>query len=192
MASIAIVSFSGYGHTAKQAAAVQEGAASVAGSHVTMLTVTPDGTVPDEAWEILAGANAIIFGSPTYMGGPAWQFKKFADASSKVWVAQGWRDKIAGGFTNSASNNGDKFSTISYFMTLAMQQSMVWVGAGMPPANKKASGRHDLNWLGGFGGALAQSPADASSDEAPGPGDLETARVFGARIAEHAARHASW
>jgi multimeric flavodoxin WrbA len=190
MASIAIVSFSGYGHTAKQAAAVEEGAASVAGSRVTTLTISADGTLDDTAWETLGAADAIIFGSPTYMGGPAWQFKKFADASSRPWFAQAWRDKIAAGFTNSASVNGDKFATISYFITLAMQHGMVWVGTGMMPANKKASVRDDANWLAGFGGALAQSPADASPDEAPGPGDRATARLFGVRIAEYAARHA--
>jgi multimeric flavodoxin WrbA len=190
MASIAIVAFSGYGHTAKQAAAVQEGAGSVAGSHVTMLTIPQDGVLQDEAWEALGAADAIIFGSPTYMGGPAWQFKRFADASSKQWFTQAWRDKIAAGFTNSASINGDKFSTVSYFMTLAMQHGMVWVGTGMMPANKKASGRDDVNWLAGSGGALAQSPADASPDEAPGPGDLATARQFGVRVAKYAARHA--
>ena len=190
MASIAIVSFSGYGHTAKQAAAVEEGAASVAGSRVTMLTIPEDGVMQDEAWEALGAADAIIFGSPTYMGGPAWQFKRFADASSKPWFTQAWRNKVGAGFTNSASVNGDKFATLSYFMTLAMQHGMIWVGTGMMPSNRKASTPNDVNWLASFSGAIAQSPADASPDEAPGPGDLETARLFGVRIAEYTARHA--
>jgi NAD(P)H dehydrogenase (quinone) len=41
------------------------------------------------------------------MGGPSWQFKRFADGSSKPWFAQVWEDKIAAGFTNSASMSGD-------------------------------------------------------------------------------------
>jgi NAD(P)H dehydrogenase (quinone) len=48
----------------------------------------------------------------------AGDFKKFADASSKPWSAQAWKDKIAGGFTNSASLNGDKYNTLMYFVTL--------------------------------------------------------------------------
>ncbi|EPO6698409.1 flavodoxin family protein, partial [Pseudomonas aeruginosa] len=36
----------------------------------------------------LVEADAIVYGSPTYMGGPAWQFKKFADATSKPWFVQ--------------------------------------------------------------------------------------------------------
>lgn len=185
MAQIAIVSHSGYGHTARQAAAVQEGAASVAGATVTPLVIDAEGNLPDGAWETLAAADGIIFGSPTYMGGASWQFKKFADASSRPWFAQAWKDKVAAGFTNSASINGDKHSTIHYFMTLAMQHGMVWIGTGMLPANTKASTRNDVNYLAGFAGAIAQSPSDSTPDEGPLPGDLETARQFGARVAAY-------
>ncbi len=186
MARIAIVYHSGYGHTAKQAAAVHEGAASVAGTDASLLGIDADGMLPDAAWEQLAAADAVIFGAPTYMGGASWQFKRFADASAKPWFGQAWKDKIAAGFTNSASINGDKFSTISYMITLAMQHGMVWIGTGLMPANTKASTRNDLNYLAGFSGALAQSPSDGSAEEGPLPGDLETARVFGVRVAGYA------
>lgn len=188
MVNIVIVFHSGYGHTRKQAEAVHAGAASVAGGQVESLAIDAEGNLPEGGWDKLAAADAIVFGAPTYMGGPSWQFKKFADASSKPWFGQAWKDKVAGGFTNSATINGDKYSTISYMFTLAMQQSMVWVGTGLMPANLKASTRNDVNWLGGFGGALAQSPADVGPDEGPLPGDLETARLFGARIAQTALR----
>ena len=188
MAQIAIVSHSGYGHTARQAAAVQEGVASVAGATVTPLVIDAEGNLPDGAWETLAAADAIIFGSPTYMGGASWQFKKFADASSRPWFAQAWKDKIAAGFTNSASINGDKHSTIHYFITLAMQHGMVWIGTGMLPANSKAATRNDVNYLASSAGAIAQSPSDSTPDEGPLPGDLETARQFGARVATYAVK----
>lgn len=188
MAKVAIVFFSGYGHTRKQAAAVHEGAASVPGTEVISLEIDQDGNLPEGSWEILAGQDAILYGSPTYMGGPAWQFKKFADASSKQWFTQVWRDKLAGGFTTSASTNGDKFSTIAYFMTLAMQHSQIWVGTGVMPSNKKENGPADVNWTAGFGGALAIAPSDASPDEAPRHGDLETAKLLGKRLAEQAAK----
>ena len=84
--------------------------------------------------------------------------------------------------------NGDKLSTLHYMITLSMQQGMVWVGTGMMPANSKAATRNDVNWLGSFAGAMAQSPSDSSPDEGPLPGDLETARLFGSRVAETAAR----
>lgn len=187
MSKISVVYFSGYGHTAKQAAAVAEGA-SAAGAAVTTIVIDKEGNIPDEAWETLKDSDAIVFGSPTYMGGPAWQFKKFADASSKPWFQGLWRDKLAAGFTNSASMNGDKHSTIAYLMTLSMQHSMLWVGTGMMPSNTKAATRNDLNYLGAFSGLMAQSPSDSSPDEGPLPGDLATAKEFGKRIATVAAR----
>lgn len=188
MTKVAIVYFSGYGHTAKQAEAVKEGAASVAGVAATDIRINENGDLPDGAWEALAQQDAIIYGSPTYMGGPAWQFKKFADASSKPWFQQEWKDKIAAGFTNSASVNGDKFSTISYFFTLSQQHSQIWIGTGLLPSNAKANGPDDVNWTAGFAGALAVSPSDASPEEAPRKGDLETARLLGKRVAEFAVK----
>jgi NAD(P)H dehydrogenase (quinone) len=184
VSKIIIVYHSGYGHTKKVAEAVLAGALE-ADAQAQLLPVDEVG---DAAWAALDAADAIIFGAPTYMGGPSADFKKFADATSKSWFAQKWKDKIAAGFTNSATMNGDKFSTIQYFVTLAMQHNMIWAGTGMMPSNTKAATRNDLNYVGGFTGLLTQSPADASPEEGPPPGDLETARVFGARIAGVTAR----
>ncbi len=72
-------------------------------------------------------------------------------------------------------------------MTLALQHGGMWVGTGLMPSNAKAAERNDLNYLGSYGGAMAQSPSDASVAEML-PGDLETARQFGARVAQTAAR----
>jgi len=188
MSKVAIVYFSGYGHTQKQAEAVLAGASSVAGTVVELIRIDQEGNLSDAAWEMLVASDGIIFGSPTYMGGVAWQFKKFADASSKPWFIQAWKDKPAAGFTNSASINGDKGATISYMVTFAMQHSMLWVGTGMMPANSKAAERNHVNYLAGFSGLLAQSPSDSSPDEGPLPGDLETAKLFGVRFAEQVKR----
>ena len=188
MTKVVVVFHSGYGHTKKQAEAVAAGAAATKGATVELLAISAEGDLPESGWASLAAADAIIFGSPTYMGSVSWQFKKFADASSKPWFSQVWKDKIAAGFTNSASMNGDKFLTISYFMTLAMQHSMVWIGTGLMPANSKAATRNDVNYVAGYSGALAQSPSDSSPDEGPLPGDLETAKLFGARVAGYAVK----
>ena len=188
MTQVAVLFHSGYGHTRKQAEAVRDGAAAAAGVRAELVPVDAQGELPEGGWERLSKADAIVFGTPTYMGGPSWQFKKFADASSKVWGAQGWKDKVAAGFTNSASINGDKAATLNYLFTLAMQHSMLWVGTGLMPSNSRSAQRNDVNWLGSFSGALAQSPSDASPEEGPLPGDLETARLFGRRVAETASR----
>lgn len=181
MSSIVIVYHSGYGHTQKVAEAV------AVGSGGTLLAIDAEGQLPEGGWEQLAAAKAIVFGSPTYMGGVSWQFKKFADASSKAWFNQAWKDKIFGGFTASANVNGDKHSTIHYFMTLAMQHGGIWVGTGLHYNNTKASQRDDVNYLASSAGPMAQTPGDASGAEM-NAGDLETARLFGQRVAEVAAR----
>jgi NAD(P)H dehydrogenase (quinone) len=176
MAKVAVVFHSGYGHTQRMAQSVAEGAGA------ELLTIDAEGNLPDSAWATLAAADAIIFGSPTYMGTVSWQFKKFADATSKPWYTQAWKDKIFGGFTNSAGINGDKHSTLHYFMTLAMQHGGVWAGTGINANNSKAAQRSDLNYLGSAAGPMAQTPGDAGVGEM-NAGDLETARLFGERIA---------
>ncbi|MFZ6723164.1 NAD(P)H-dependent oxidoreductase [Undibacterium sp. Ji49W] len=187
MTKVAIVYHSGYGHTTKAAEAVHAGAAA-AGADVELIKIDAEGNITDAQWESLAAANAIVFGSPTYMGTVSWQFKKFADASSKPWYSQVWKDKIAAGFTNSASMNGDKLSTLHYLFTLSQQHSMIWVGTGLMPSNSKAAQRNDINYVASFSGLMTQSPSDSTPEEGPLPGDLETAKLFGKRIAEVATK----
>ena len=181
MVSVVVVYHSGYGHTARQAQAVAAGASAI------LMAISNEGNLSEAEWATLDAADAIIMGSPTYMGMVSWQFKKFADASSKPWSSQKWKNKIAAGFTNSATMNGDKLSTLHYLFTLAMQHGMIWAGTGLMPSNSKAAQRNDVNYVGSFSGAMSVSPSDASPDEML-PGDLETAMQFGARVAEVAAQ----
>lgn len=177
MSKIVVVFHSGYGHTLKQAQAV------AAGARAELVAIDAEGNLSPEQWTQLDGADAIILGSPTYMGSVSWQFKKFADTSSKAWFHQSWKDKVFAGFTNSATMNGDKLSTLHYLFTLAMQHGGVWVGTGMLPSNSKAAQRNDINYVGSFCGAMMQTPSDASPEEVV-PGDLETAQRFGERVAQ--------
>jgi NAD(P)H dehydrogenase (quinone) len=181
MARVVVVYHSGYGHTQRMAQAVAEGA------NADLLAIDADGNLPAGGWEQLKAADAIIFGCPTYMGNISWQFKKFADASSKPWYAQEWKDKLAGGFTNSAGMSGDKFATLTTLFTLAMQHSMIWVSQGLMPSNTKAAKRDDVNYLVSYSGAMAQSPSDGSTADMA-RGDLVTAKLFGQRVADIAAR----
>lgn len=180
MAHIAIVYHSGYGHTAEQAKAVARGAERVDGSQVTLLSVEQ----ADQQWDTLAAADAIIFGSPTYMGSASAQFKAFMDASSKIWFAQGWKGKIAAGFTNSASQSGDKLNTLVQLAIFAAQHGMIWVSLDLLPGNNNSKGSlDDLNRLGSFLGAMAQSNADQGPEAGPIASDLRTAEHLGERVA---------
>lgn len=180
-ATVTVVFHSGYGHTQRMAQAVAEGA------NALLLPIDADGNLPPGGWEQLKDSDAIIFGSPTYMGSVSWQFKKFADASSKPWYAQHWKDKVAAGFTSSAGMSGDKLNTLHTLFTLAMQHGMIWVSQGLMPSNTKAARRDDVNYLVSYSGAMAQSPSDGGAGDMS-PGDLETSRLFGARVAEITAR----
>ena len=174
MAKVAVVYYSGYGHTQRVAEFVAKGAGG------DLVTIDADGNLTDAQWATLDAADAIIMGSPTYMGMASWQFKKFADATSKKWYSSAWKDKVAGGFTCSASYSGDKLSTLQYFITLCMQQAMIWVGQpAMPGA--------DINRIGSNSGVMAQCGAQDPADKIP-QGDLDTAHAYGKRIAEVATK----
>jgi NAD(P)H dehydrogenase (quinone) len=174
MAKTVVVYHSGYGHTQRVAQFVAQGA------NAQVIAIDADGNITDADWTALDAADAIIFGSPTYMGMASWQFKKFADATSKRWFSSAWKDKVAGGFTISASPSGDKLSTIQYFITLSMQQGMIWVGQ---PAMNDGT----INRIGSYSGVMAQVGPTSPAEDIP-QGDLDTAKAYGERVAAVAAK----
>jgi NAD(P)H dehydrogenase (quinone) len=187
MAKVAIVYHSGYGHTERLATSVFEGADAIDGASAVLIRVDE---LPARLAELNA-ADAIIFGSPTYMGSASAPFKAFMDSTSVIFAGMGWRDKLAAGFTNSASHNGDKLNTLEQFGVFAAQHGMIWVSLGLPPGNNTTQGSpEDLNRLGASLGAMAQSDADAPPDVAPPKSDLETGRHLGRRVAQAALRWA--
>lgn len=181
---VAIAYHSGYGHTERQAQAVADGVNGIEGVEADLVPVEDlvDGESP--AWNLLDQAGAIIFGSPTYMGSASAQFKGFMDATSGRWMEQRWAFKMAAGFTNSGSQNGDKQNTLVQFCTLAAQHGMVWVNLNLMPGNNHSGGsKDDLNQMGASLGAMAQSNVDVGADIAPGKSDLDTAGALGANVA---------
>lgn len=179
---VAVAYHSGYGHTARQAAAVARGAAGVSGADVTIHNVAD---LSEELWAALDAADAIVFGAPTYMGSASAGFKTFAEATAKVWGDNlRWKDKLAAGFTNSQNINGDKLNTLVSFAILAAQHGMNWVSLGLYPGwNTSTASSEDLNRMGSFLGAMAQSNGDAGPELAPPPSDLRTAEELGRRVA---------
>lgn len=187
MTRVAIVYHSGYGHTKLQAEAVRDGAASVDGVEALLLDTEEGAARLDE----LDACEAIIIGCPTYMGGPSAAMKTFMDASSQKWLTQGWKDKIAGGFTNSGSFSGDKVTTLLAFMTLAVQHGMIWVGVGDTPGSgnsPQGPGPEVVNRMGGAMGAMARCYNGPPGPDNPPSGDITTAQNYGRRVAEAAKR----
>jgi NAD(P)H dehydrogenase (quinone) len=177
---ISVVYHSGYGHTAKQAQAVVRGANSVADVSAKLISIDRI----DDHWDDLKQADAIIFGSPTYMGSVSGPFKMFMDMTSKSWATQEWKNKISAGFTNSAAQSGDKLNTLMQMAVFAAQHGMVWVGLDLLPGNNSSKGSvEDLNRLGSMLGAMSQSNADESAEFGPISSDLKTAEYLGERVA---------
>jgi NAD(P)H dehydrogenase (quinone) len=172
---ISVIFDSGYGHTAKQAQAVAEGARQVHGTEVKLIAVG-DGDIP---WETLALSDAIVLGSPTYNGTISARLKQFMEDSTRpAWLPQAWRNKLAAGFTNSGAMHGDKLNALITMALFAAQQGMVWVGLDLFPGKTP----EDKNRVGGWLGAMAQSD-DASPEITPPASDLETAAHLGRRVA---------
>jgi len=188
MKNIAIIYFTGSGSTGRLAEAVHAGAASVAGVQAELIAIAgkdiTEGRYSNDAvFEKLNKADAIIFGTPTYMGGPAAQFKAFADASAGVWFGQGWKDKVAGAFTISAGPSGDKLSTLQYLFVLASQHGMIWAGnPGIPSFMLGKTDGH--NRLGSTTGVMAQNTTPQGQPPVLDPGDQLTGERFGQRVAE--------
>lgn len=180
MSKVAIVYHSGFGHTQALAEAVAFGARAVVGTSVSLIPVAEAEARAAE----LDAADAIVFGSPTYMGGLSAEFARFKDWTSSRWMQGAWRNKLAAGFTVSASWNGDKHNTLYQLLTLAVQHGMIWVGLGLPPGNNSSTGSiADLNRLGASIGAMGQANADQGV-EGIAASDFKTFEALGGRVAE--------
>ncbi len=187
MPSLAVVYYSKEGHTHAVAEAVAAGAGAVAGVTVELVRLA-DADIQNGRWKndaqlaAVTAADGIVFGTPTYMGGYSAQMKAFIDAASGVWYQQGWKDKIAAGFTHSAGLSGDKVNTLTGLMVNANQHSMIWVSTGLMV---EGPGPDQVNRLSSYSGAMAQTFPPGGPVPA---GDLKTAGLFGARVAEAVVR----
>ena len=187
MPTLSVVFHTGSGNTGRAAHALADGARSVDGTDVHLVELTAaqiaDGRWHDEAaLATLAASDAVVFGSPTYMGMVSGIFKLFADATAPMWFDQSWRDKVAGGFTSSGYPSGDKVSTLHYLATLAGQLRMVWVGPAAPASNLTQDGQDIDRWGFYLGAGVVGQMRDG--DATPSAGDLETCRRYGVRLAE--------
>ena len=187
MANLAVVFQSGKGHTRVLADSILKGIDSVEGVSGRLLEIhgqdIKDGRFANETlMGALDNSDGIVLGCATYMGSASAIFKAFLESAFQPrWFEQRWKDKVAAGFTNSASQNGDKLTTLFQLSVFAMQMGMIWVGVSDLPGNNWSGGaRSDLNRLGSWVGAMGQSNAD---EDIPSIGDIDTAERFGARIA---------
>ncbi len=184
MTLVSVIYHSATGTTDLLAKGIEAGAAEFAEAkrfRIVGADIVDGRFVNETVWDALDASHAIVFGSPTFMGGPSAQFKAFADATGTGdrWSEQRWRNKLAAGFTVGTSPNGDQGATVGYFSILASQHGMLWLGLDIPNGSDPLL----FNRLGTQIGLTTQAIDDKLSDS-----DLATARHFGARIAGMAGR----
>ena len=186
MVKLAIVFQSGKGHTKALADSILKGINSVEGASGSLFEIRGQDIhngrfANEDLMGALDSCDGIVLGCATYMGSASAIFKAFLEAAFQPrWFEQRWKDKVAAGFTNSASQNGDKLTTLFQISIFAMQMGMIWVGVSDLPGNNWSGGaRSDLNRLGSWVGAMGQSNAD---EDKPSIGDIDTAERLGARV----------
>jgi len=180
MKSLAVIYHSGHGSTARIAEIIAEGAQTVPRVQSHLLRAEDLISAP----EPLLAFDGFVFGSPTYLGGVSGTFKSFMDATGRLWKTHALRGKLASGFTVSALPSGDKQSTLTSMFVFAMQHGMFWVGnAILPEQHSGVPFDEAANRLGSWSGLMAQAGHSAGAN-AFAPGDLKTARMFGANIAK--------
>ncbi|VVE80072.1 NAD(P)H-dependent oxidoreductase [Pandoraea sputorum] len=194
MSNIAIVYYSQGGAAAMIAHSVAQGV-NDAGAHAQLFSIEPHQLIGNQ-WhdEVmlsrLAAADAIIFGAPAFQGGVAAAFKAFADATTGMWRARSWRNKVAGGFSFSCRSSEDKRNTLDYFAALAAQHGMVWADAQADDA--------DFEMRGSAGSVVTRFAGDFPAVTAPGvevdaayaldPADVIAGKQYGRNVASLVAR----
>ena len=184
MARISVIYFSRNGATSKLAHAAISGVES-AGCEIHFHEIK--GSEIEEGRFVnvkviseITHSDAVIFASPTYMGGVAAQFKSFADATGDVWSEQRWAGKFAAGITCGTALNGDQSSTLQYLSLFASQHGILWVGLDTASGHNQRG----LNRLGCQLGIVAQSTQNKVDAI-----DLETSEYLGSRVAALAKRN---
>ena len=180
--SVSIIYHSGSGHTAEMSHAVAKGASSIRGVSVKEHQIldedfTGSRWMNEEILKQLDESDAIIFGSPTYMGGISAQLKAFMDATSPRYLQRKWVDKLAAAFTVSGLPSGDKLNMLVGCSVFAMQHGMIWVGVAESAVTGEGYNRLGI-FLGAAGCALFEPPSEAPSAE-----DRLTGEMLGRRVA---------
>lgn len=199
---ILIIYYSTYGHIDKMARAVAEGAAQAEDAEV-MLRRVPE-TLPREVLEKtgalkaqadffadipvvtleeLAGADAVIFGTPTRFGNMIGQMRQFLDSTGQLWSEGALVGKPGSVFTSSATQHGGQESTILTFHVTLLHHGMVIVG--LPYAFEGQTRMDEVTGGSPYG---ASTIAGGDGGRMPSDNELDAARYQGQHVANIAAK----
>ncbi|MCG6909579.1 MAG: NAD(P)H:quinone oxidoreductase [Deltaproteobacteria bacterium] len=201
---ILIIYYSSYGHIDKMARAVAQGASQVDGAEVLLRRVPETlprevlektgaleaqaafADVPEATLEELAGADAVIFGTPTRFGNMCGQMRQFLDSTVQLWAKGSLVGKVGSVFTSTGTQHGGQESTILSSHITLLHHGMVIVG--LPYAFEGQTRVDEITGGSPYGASTVAGPA---GERTPSENDLDGARYQGKHVATIAAKLAA-
>lgn len=201
MVKVNVIFHSIHGHIYKMAEAVAAGAREVEGAEVGIYQV-PE-TLPHEIIEkmgaietkklfahipvltqdmyedVLAGADALIFGTPTRFGMMTAEMRTVLDCLGGLWSQDAFVGKVGSVFTSSATQHGGQESTILTFHVSLLHLGMIIVG--LPYAEKRQMRVDEITGGSPYG---ASTIAGGDGSRQPSENELAMARYQGRHVAQ--------
>ena len=201
MVKVNVIFHSIHGHIYKMAETVVAGAREVEGVEVGIYQV-PE-TLPDEVIEkmgavetkkffahipvltrdmykdVLAGADALIFGTPTRYGMMTAEMRTVLDGLGELWSQDAFVGKVGSVFTSSATQHGGQESTILSFHVSLLHLGMLIVG--LPYAEKRQTIMNEITGGSPYG---ASTIAAGDGSRQPSENELAIARYQGKHVAQ--------
>ncbi len=197
MSKVLVLYYSSYGHIAKMADAVAEGARA-AGAEVDVRRVretAPEEVAKSAGFQVadhhaeltdpneLTNYDAIIVGTGTRYGRMSSQMAAFWDTTGGIWAKGGLVGKIGGAFTSTASQHGGQETTLFSIITNLMHHGLTIVG--LDYGYEGHLGLDEVNGSTPYG---ASTIAAGDGSRQPTEVELGGARYQGKRIAELATK----
>jgi len=199
MVKINMVFHSIYGHNYRMAEAIAEGAREVEEAEVGIYQVPetlPNGVlekmgaietkklfahipilIRDMYEDILAGADALIFGTPTRYGMMTAEMRTVFDGLGGLWSKDAFVGKVGSVFTSSSTQHGGQESTILSFHVTLLHLGMIIVG--LPYAEKRQTRMDEIT-----GGSPYGVSTIAGGNRQPSENELAMARYQGRHVAK--------
>lgn len=193
MSKILVLYYSSYGHLAKMADAVAEGARS-AGAEVDVRRVPETapaevaqaaGFVADHSHPVLEDVNelanydGILIGAPTRFGRMSSQMASFWDRAGGVWYQGQLNGKVGGAFTSTATQHGGQETTLFSIITNLLHFGLTIVG--LDYGFQGQSGVDEVKGGSPYG---ATTISDGDGSRVPSQVELDGARYQGRKVAE--------
>ena len=201
MVKVNVIFHSIHGHIYKMAEAVAAGAREVEGAEVRIYQV-PE-TLPHEVIEkmgavetkklfahipvltrdmykdVLAGADALIFGAPARYGMMTAEMRTVLDGLGELWSQDAFVGKVGSVFTSSATQHGGQESTILSFHVSLLHLGMIIVG--LPYSEKRQRRMDEITWGSPYG---ASTIAGGDGSRQPSENELAMARYQGRHVVQ--------